>query len=1241
MSHQTIRQAYIDAVWGRDFLSTHPTDTPPLQGWGEIGTQLRQSLNHENDIPYHFVTYQVSLPKNEQRVGLTLSKLALGLYVYEVAPYSEAQAAGVLPESILVSVNETLHVWGEPSRYCLERLWQYEGLFESLNSTKEEATRAPPLALTLYHVATQSLYTCILLTSPFGIEWKPCGNFCHVARSFSKARQAGIVKGSLLVGLQEGQNVSHTLRTLEDHVDWGVQLQQMASSGSSSAPNTLTKEEDNHEDKTPDCMELVLAFAPAASRPGFYERQSAAQHNHPKAPTPLKKSQLPGTKTDDGIQVRVHPIESSVRTFLSSSNSGATTTNSPSSASQATKSSEDPSSISALARQVVAGNIIRAPTKRSITTQRHQNDATYGPPPAFSNVCHVWSGLEALVYCLRFHQASYQDGVGPAVSSLTLCEVLQQSVARESFRPFLLQCISILCADEAKSTYGNVLISILLTISRGDADFCQRLYFLLRSFSGSLESQQVELICSAQEQLTRQLQNDSTLVPVSSPRLDASSANHPSPPASPPAVESKEISTTDGPLTQFPVQAATSPMKKKSVMRMFRKKKSSRSQTGKGPKTPPKEPPVAVVASSPIRPIPAPLSSPAVQTEFYPMPTLLENTTQFFGELDKICETIEGSLFKSFRQRIADWALQPWSASKETALAKVTEGMRDGLASKLSVGMPLVNPIDSSEVLVSVDPEECYILPSAHFPLLLTLNVDKKSVGPPDAASSSLQQNSVLSEEQRYRTRIEFLGLCGKAVSPARVSRDGETSQSSYFVHAAVAGTVKESGRSVARSERPLAHLWERGNVLTFDTRSSWGAPQTLSLRLASATLNEDGQEQVASTDEKGMLHYSSDRGCCWIDLKPMWSRVNPSCKSTTVLCHAQVSSVGPGLDESFSSGNDERFELEIRVTTELLGFASGSPRKRMLLYKHDDDLRQELFAIDFINTCDSLLKASGLDLKLLTFRCTPVGAKRGFIEWVPGSVPLSDLCKPGGSSLLSDTNKDQLSKQQPNGGKGEDDFSDGEQRSQLARAGLVKYQFPRNDTKPKTNPIQDFFISVAYDADAPYMIRKETLDTYIKSCAGYCVLTYILGVGDRHLDNLLLHPTGHFFHCDFTFLLGRDPKKYLPLRITETMIEGMGGTESDGYAMFLSLAGAAFCALRRCENVRVLLSLIRLMAPACLPDFVSLSVDEAVLSVRERLRLELSDREAIAFMENLIESSVSNKLWMAVDAIHSLGKHF
>lgn len=52
---------------------------------------------------------------------------------------------------------------------------------------------------------------------------------------------------------------------------------------------------------------------------------------------------------------------------------------------------------------------------------------------------------------------------------------------------------------------------------------------------------------------------------------------------------------------------------------------------------------------------------------------------------------------------------------------------------------------------------------------------------------------------------------------------------------------------------------------------------------------------------------------------------------------------------------------------------------------------------------------------------------------------------------------------------------------------------------------IQNFFRKHNPSEGSPYGISADVMDTYVKSCAGYCVITYLLGVGDRHLDNLLL----------------------------------------------------------------------------------------------------------------------------------------
>ena len=71
----------------------------------------------------------------------------------------------------------------------------------------------------------------------------------------------------------------------------------------------------------------------------------------------------------------------------------------------------------------------------------------------------------------------------------------------------------------------------------------------------------------------------------------------------------------------------------------------------------------------------------------------------------------------------------------------------------------------------------------------------------------------------------------------------------------------------------------------------------------------------------------------------------------------------------------------------------------------------------------------------------------------------------------------------------------------------------------------------------------EQAIETFTHSCAGYCVATFILGIGDRNPDNIMVNEDGNIFHIDFGHFLGHFKKKFginrerVPFVLTEDFL--------------------------------------------------------------------------------------------------------
>ncbi|RLN65676.1 hypothetical protein BBP00_00002690 [Phytophthora kernoviae] len=257
------------------------------------------------------------------------------------------------------------------------------------------------------------------------------------------------------------------------------------------------------------------------------------------------------------------------------------------------------------------------------------------------------------------------------------------------------------------------------------------------------------------------------------------------------------------------------------------------------------------------------------------------------------------------------------------------------------------------------------------------------------------------------------------------------------------------------------------------------------------------------------------------------------------------------------------------------------------VMFKAGDDVRQDCLTLQLIRLMDEMWRDEGLDLAMEPYKCVATSPMTGILQMVPNSVTTADVHKRGG---IMGSFKD---------------------------------------------PIFAEWIH-ANNPDA--RSHKAAINLFSRSCAGYCVATYALGIGDRHNDNIMISSSGRYFHIDFGHFLGHlkysmgMARERTPFVFTKEMAYVMGGADGRVFGTFSDIACIAYNVLR--QHMHLLVSLLLLMVPADMPE---LTGRDDINYIVATLKPEQSEEQANASLKQTINNCLGSWSRRIDNTIHNL----
>ena len=258
-----------------------------------------------------------------------------------------------------------------------------------------------------------------------------------------------------------------------------------------------------------------------------------------------------------------------------------------------------------------------------------------------------------------------------------------------------------------------------------------------------------------------------------------------------------------------------------------------------------------------------------------------------------------------------------------------------------------------------------------------------------------------------------------------------------------------------------------------------------------------------------------------------------------------------------------------------------------VVMLKCGDDLRMDMVTLQLFQAMQTLWFENELNLKMSLYKIICTGNQQGMLEMVTNSETLANIHVKEGGAI-----------------------------SQFFSKAPIKNWIEKN----KEN-----------------VSSEEAIENFLISNVAYCLATFVLGIGDRHNDNIMLKKNGELFHIDFGHFLGHFKYKMgikrerAPFVFTRQFQNVLGNDNSELFLQFKQKLHKGYNILRKNKNVIV--TLLRVLLCTGIPELneKSLRYLEGTLSMKR------NDKEADTYLDKQLADSldsVSTKLNFAIHIV-------